>query len=316
MSKRGVKIMVKPEDSDENLSAETPAKRTKRAPKAVTTVPAAVFSSLKPTPPSEDDQSPFPGYLHPSQEECVEARNGLALLHSYESSVGASNTGLEKAARSPQSVLDSLVRTMLSQNTTDKTSLRAFLSLKAAFPTWEEVMAAPSRAVEDAIREGGLAEIKTERIKAILSVLKSEVGKLSLEHLRDQSTEEVKKQLSRFKGVGPKTISCVLMFTLGRHEFPVDTHVWRISKRLGWVPQSATREQTYMHLNGRVPGSIKYDLHVLLVDHGKRCTTCLGKNGRLSKESHGPCPLRRSGTLPLPAKGGYVIPDAPKSNPY
>lgn len=92
-------------------------------------------------------------------------------------------------------------------------------------------------------------------------------------------TEAIKAELSRFKGVGPKTISCVLMFTLMRAEFPVDTHVWHIAKRLGWVPNSASREDTYLHLNQRVPDAIKYDLHVLLVGHGKVCRSC-AKGGR------------------------------------
>ena len=80
------------------------------------------------------------------------------------------------------------------------------------------------------------------------------------------------------------------MFTLMRAEFPVDTHVWHIAKKLAWVPPAATRETTYLHLNERVPDEVKYDLHVLLVDHGKRCPRC-AKKGRLQKEEQGPCPL-------------------------
>jgi endonuclease-3 len=87
-----------------------------------------------------------------------------------------------------------------------------------------------------------------------------------------------------------QTISCVLMFTLMRAEFPVDTHVWHIAKKMGWVPPAASRETTYLHLNERVPDEVKYDLHVLLVDHGKRCVRC-AKKGRLQKEEQGPCPL-------------------------
>ena len=229
-------------------------------------------------------------------------------------------TGKVKAHRDrSQSVLDSLVRTILSQNTTDRTSARAFASLKEALPTWEAVLAAPNEEVEDAIREGGLAEIKTARIKAILERVRSErlaareailsatsssavkseevkgeegeeEGLISLEHLRLLPTDEVKRYLTSFKGVGPKTVSCVLMFTMGRAEFPVDTHVWHMAKKLRWVPPAATRETTYEHLNRRVPDDLKYDLHVLLVDHGKRCRKCC-KDGRLQKESHGDCPL-------------------------
>lgn len=100
----------------------------------------------------------------------------------------------------------------------------------------------------------------------------------------------MKEELCRFNGVGPKTAACVLMFTLGRAEFPVDTHVWRISKQQGWVPASATRETTYEHMNKRVPDALKYDLHCLLVEHGKRCYTC-AKGGKPRFTPLGECPL-------------------------
>jgi len=264
---------------------------------------------------------PFPDYTFPLPEHCEEARDGLARLHSYDISSGGRKAGLEIAEprvpgavmdynHSQQTVLDSLVRTILSQNTTDKTSLRAFTKLKATLPTWEDVLAAPAAVVEDAIREGGLSEMKTQRIKAILEAVRAEAvdgpgAALSLEYVRALPTEAVKAELGRFKGVGPKTISCVLMFTLKRAEFPVDTHVWRISKRLGWAPATCSREQCYEHLNRRLPPHLKYDLHVLLVDHGKRCPSCLGKNGRLQKECHGPCPLvvlGRKGPSPVKAE--------------
>lgn len=208
--------------------------------------------------------------------------------------IPAPTSGAVKAHKDrSQSVLDSLVRTILSQNTTDRTSARAFASLKEKLPTWEAVLAAPNEIVEDAIREGGLAEIKTARVKTILQTVKDEQtvpAPLSLEHLRELPTDQVKRYLTSFKGVGPKTVSCVLMFTLGRAEFPVDTHVWHIAKKLRWVPPNATRETTYEHLNRRIPDELKYDLHVLLVEHGKRCRKCC-KDGRLQKESHGECPL-------------------------
>jgi endonuclease-3 len=147
-----------------------------------------------------------------------------------------------------------------------------------------------------AIKIGGLAATKVQRIKAICRTLLEERpqdcmdGEPSLEYIRSMSTDDIKKELGRFKGVGPKTIACVCLFTLGREEFAVDTHVWHISKRLGWVPQSASREDTYDHLNGRVPDEIKYSLHVLMVLHGKKCTSC-SKGGRTLLPSDGPCPL-------------------------
>ena len=183
-------------------------------------------------------------------------------------------------------VLDSLVRTILSQNTTDKTSIRAFITLKDKFPTWEQILAAPDEDVEEAIKVGGLAAIKVQRIKALLQALKDDGKGCSLEWLRDLPTEDIKTFLSSFKGIGPKTISCVLMFCIGRAEFPVDTHVHHISKTLGWIPSNCSREQAYEHLNYHVPDEVKFDLHVLMVQHGKLCGSC-SKSGRGSKE----CPL-------------------------
>ena len=166
-------------------------------------------------------------------------------------------------------VLDSLVGTILSQNTTDATSAVAFANLKRAFPTWESVRVADPRPVEAAVKCGGLAEIKVRRIQVILNTLHEERGKACMEYLREMDDEAVKKELSRFKGVGPKTVSCVLMFCLKRPDFPVDTHVWKIAMTLGWIPKSATRDTAYEHLNRRVPDACKFDLHVLLVEHGK-----------------------------------------------
>lgn len=140
-----------------------------------------------------------------------------------------------------KTVLDSLVGTILSQNTTDTNSRRAFDILKSRFPTWQSVRVAEARHVEDAVKCGGLAEIKVARIRTILNTLAEERGETCMEYLRDMTDEEAKRELSRFKGVGPKTVSCVLMFCLRRAEFPVDTHVWKIAAGLGWVPKSASR---------------------------------------------------------------------------
>lgn len=94
-------------------------------------------------------------------------------------------------------------------------------------------------------------------MQVILNTIKSERGECSLEHLRQSTDEEIKSELERFKGVGKKTIACVLMFCLDRHEFPVDTHVWRITKAMGWVPAKATRDEAYAHLNARIPDHLK-----------------------------------------------------------
>ncbi|PIA40330.1 hypothetical protein AQUCO_02500193v1 [Aquilegia coerulea] len=244
---------------------------------------------------------PFPNHLRPTPEECQLVRDSLLSLHGFpqefakyrkvRSGLGISSNNsdanqipksetleeVENEVEKTESVLDGLVNTLLSQNTTDGNSRRAFASLKAAFPTWEDVLAAESKHIEDAIKCGGLAVTKTSCIKNLLAGLLRKKGKLCLEYLRDMPVDEIKSELSGFKGIGPKTIACVLMFNLQRDDFPVDTHVFRITKAMGWVPDSADRGKAYLHLNKRIPNELKLDLNCLLITHGKLCQKCSKK---------------------------------------
>lgn len=140
-------------------------------------------------------------HTKPDSQECRIITQGLVELHGKptRSTDPLEHFNLTQGHHQVY-VLDSLVRTMLSQNTTDKTSIRAFRKLKEAFPDWEEVRVSPNKDVEDAIREGGLAEIKTERIKLLLNHLKSTRNECSLEWLREKDTEFVKEYLGQFKG--------------------------------------------------------------------------------------------------------------------
>ena len=233
----------------------------------------------------EDPEGPYPELERPRPEECILATQLLGELH-----------GIPTRGDTTMPVLDSLVRTILSQNTTDKNSRVAFLNLKKHFPTWKEVYKAGGTGrVEESIKSGGLSVQKAFNIHIILSYLLQEhadkcpQGEPSYEWLRNESTEFCKKELAKHKGVGPKTVSCVLMFNLARADFPVDTHVWFIAKKLGWVPSAATAETSYSHLNVRVPADLKYALHILLVEHGKRCPRC--SKGKLQLEQEGECPL-------------------------
>ena len=225
---------------------------------------------------------PFPSLLRPVAEEAYRVLSELISVH------GELDIPKNNVKSIP--VLDSLVRTILSQNTTDVTSARAFHQLKSRFPNYDEMEHATHSDIEAEIKCCGLAEKRALVIKAILQTLRSERNELSMEYLHQLGDEAVKKELCRFKGVGPKTAACVLMFCLNRPEFPVDTHVWRIAKRLHWVPPSATREQTYDHLNLRIPDEIKYAMHVLLVGHGKCCTAC-AKNNKPRRKPIDRCPL-------------------------
>lgn len=171
----------------------------------------------------------------------------------------------EKPLRPP---LDELVLTILSQNTSDLNSDRAFRSLRRAMSDWNEVRKAPAKKIEAAIREGGLARIKANRIQAILEEIHREWGVLSLDFLKDLPPENAWAYLRRFKGVGPKTAACVMLFSLGRPAFPVDTHIIRVLSRMGegqkWTPEGLQEE-----LQRKAPSELMYPLHLHLIHHGR-----------------------------------------------
>lgn len=144
--------------------------------------------------------------------------------------------------------LDELINTILSQNTNDRNRDVAYNSLRARFATWEDVRDAPSAEVIDAIRPAGLANQKGPRIQTVLRQITEERGNLDLNFLFDLTPEEAFTWLMQFKGVGPKTASIVLQFSLSKPAFPVDTHVYRVSGRIGLRPARMSVEQTHEHL--------------------------------------------------------------------
>ncbi len=166
--------------------------------------------------------------------------------------------------------LSELVLTILSQNTADINSGRAYDALRQRFPTWEDVMQADTQQVAEAIRVGGLSQIKAPRIQAILRQLYEERGQLALDFLNDLSVEQAREYLMALHGVGPKTAACVLLFSLDKPSFPVDTHVHRVSRRIGLVPVRATPEKAGELLEKLVPEESYYSFHVLLIWHGRR----------------------------------------------
>ena len=165
--------------------------------------------------------------------------------------------------------LDTLIETILSQNTTDKNSSRAFGALKAKYHTWESMLGESSNKVARIIRSGGLAGIKAERILSALDFIKSERGNLDLNFLRDMSSEDAEQWLGRIKGVGPKTRSIVLLFSLGKPAFPVDTHIHRVTKRLGLIGQKTSREKAQTELARLVPIENLYSFHINIIEHGR-----------------------------------------------
>lgn len=166
--------------------------------------------------------------------------------------------------------LSELVLTYLSQATSDTNSHRAFESLKERFPDWESVAEASTALVADAIRSGGLANQKAPRIQAALKEVYRAEGEYSLDRLHGLTTEEGVAYLKRFFGAGPKTIACVMLFSLGRPVLPVDTHVHRVTLRLGLVPKKTTADQAHARLQALIPPHETYAFHVRFIRHGRR----------------------------------------------
>ncbi|GKT84296.1 base excision DNA repair protein [Colletotrichum tofieldiae] len=239
------------------------------------------------------DKSPFPDFSHPTPDECRLAHRILAKLHGKRerpAEVKASTT--RAGCGDSPSVLDALVRTILSQNTSDTNSTRAKRSMDAVYggsDEWEKIVEGGIPKLQEAIKCGGLSQVKSKVIVGILNQVREKYGSYSLDHLFNASNEEAMQELISFQGVGPKTASCVLLFCLQRESFAVDTHVWRITGLMGWRPKSASRDETHAHLDVRIPDEDKYGLHILLVKHGKVCDEC-----KAGGKSIGKCELRKA----------------------
>ncbi|HLB28438.1 MAG TPA: hypothetical protein VJK47_04415, partial [Dehalococcoidales bacterium] len=158
-----------------------------------------------------------------------------------------------RACEPTGSPLDVLVETILSQNTSDVNSGRAFKSLRIAFPTWEAVAAAPADEIASSIRVGGLDKIKAARIKQALAEIRRMRGSLELVFLADIPLDEARDWLRQLPGVGAKTANCVLLFAFCKPALPVDTHIFRVSKRLGFIDARASVDKAHLVLESKVP---------------------------------------------------------------
>jgi endonuclease III len=176
-----------------------------------------------------------------------------------------------------------LVGTILSQNTNDKNSHQAYIQLRSKFPKWKDVADATLPSIASAIRPGGLKNIKSRRIKKLLGELKEQTGSYSFGNLARRSNEDIMKMLLSFKGVGYKTAACVLLFSLRRDVFPVDTHIHRILNRLGIVSTSSA-DKTFEAMKSKIPAGKSYSFHVNLIRFGR--AIC-----RAQRPSCGKCPL-------------------------
>lgn len=179
----------------------------------------------------------------------------------------------EPVWRNPLPAIDELVSTILSQNTNDNNRDRAFNSLRAKFGTWEEVRDADPMEVVNAIRPAGLANQKGPRIQQVLRSITEERGNLDLSFLADLSVDEARLWLMRFNGVGPKTAAIVLCFSLEKNAFPVDTHIYRVTGRIGLRPERMSVEQAHPHLEILFPPETYYPAHLNIIRLGREICT-------------------------------------------
>jgi endonuclease-3 len=198
----------------------------------------------------------------------------------------------------------SLVNTILSQNTTDITSDRAYAALRKRYPTWEKLLRADPTELASTIRVGGLPQIKADRILGALAEIKRQTGKLSLDFLHEMTEEEADEWLSQLKGVGPKTRAIIILFGLGKKAFPVDTHISRVTQRIGLVRKGASREEAQERMASLSEPSDYFSYHLNLIEHGRK--TCSSRNPKCSacllsdvciwpeKVKYGWSPMRKS----------------------
>ena len=192
----------------------------------------------------------------------------------------------EPVWRNPLPAIDELVSTILSQNTNDVNRDRAFDALGAKYGSWEEVRDARVKDVIEAIRPAGLANQKGPRIQQVLKAITKERGSLDLSFLKELSVDEARAWLTKFNGVGPKTAAIVLCFSLDMPAFPVDTHVYRVTGRIGLRPERMTVEQAHPHLESLFPPETYYAAHLNLIRLGREI--CTARKAMCEK-----CPIKR-----------------------
>ena len=168
-----------------------------------------------------------------------------------------------------QDGMDELISCILSQSTNDTNRDRAFARLKERFPNWEAVRFADLDDLTDAVRPAGLANQKAPRIQNALEVIFDKTGEYSIDFLNDLSMDEAKAWLISLKGIGPKTAAIVLCFAYGRPAFPVDTHIFRVSKRIGFLPEKLSADDAHPVMEAIAPPEDYYQFHIQLIQHGR-----------------------------------------------
>jgi endonuclease-3 len=222
--------------------------------------------------------SPFPNFPHPTPADCEESHHVLNRMHHAE---------VEKEFSDPNTpetiphVLDAMMVALLSAATSWSNAKRAMNSMKAVYGSvfaYDKIFADGKgrQKLEDTIKCGGLHVRKSTLMMSTLTQVHERHGKWDLDHLFDATDEEAMKELLTYKGIGPKCAFVVMGWCLKRNPFTVDTHVFRIAGLWGWIPEKATREKAQAHLDAMVPQKLKFDLHFLLIAHGRTCPVCRG----------------------------------------
>ncbi|GAB4520031.1 MAG: endonuclease III [Anaerolineae bacterium] len=186
-----------------------------------------------------------------------------------------------------QDAMDELISCILSQSTTDANRDRGFHALKTHFADWQAVVDAPVDEVIETIRPAGLANQKGPRIQNALRRIQMERGEFNIDFLRDLPLDEAKDWLTSIDGVGPKTAAIVLCFAFGLDAFPVDTHIHRVSKRIGFIPESMNADKAHVVMEAIVPPDAYYSFHLQLIFHGRE--TCQARTphcGRCVLQAH------------------------------
>lgn len=193
--------------------------------------------------------------------------------------------GIPPRLKVPPEPVDLLIATILSQNTNDKNSYKAFQNLKGKYNDWNLVEKLPQQKIENLIKTAGLGKQKSFAIKQFLSSLKKEKGKISLDHLKEMNDYYIISELTKYNGIGVKTASCVLLFSLRRNICPVDTHVHRITNRVG-IADTNTPDKTFTLLNENMPDDIAHSFHTNLIRLGRGIC-------KPAKPNCGICPLQK-----------------------
>ncbi len=195
---------------------------------------------------------------------------GLPIRPAWAGTVASIDSAKPDEGWQPIDPVDELINTILSQNTNDLNRDKAYRSLRSVYSTWEQVRDAPIKKIIEAIRPAGLANQKGPRIQKVLQRITAERGSINIDFLRDLPVDQSKGWLTSLDGVGPKTASIVLLFALGKPAFPVDTHIHRVTGRLGLLPPKTSADQAHEILEALVPQEWYHPFHLNVIQHGRK----------------------------------------------